>query len=173
MSTTCLEALEMAAEASGVEWDPLVAKQVLVQAGRTFPGDRPVAWRERLVRAGKDLGLRVTAFRGSVREAGATASPARPVVASPRGDRRPAVASCVTGRRGRRVRIADGEASRWVGEAELAGTLGLRGPRDAAEWALMQPIAPCEGLGGPAAGEHGHGHGHHHRRCPPPGGSSG
>ena len=68
----------------------------------------------------------------------------------------------VTGRRGRRVRVADGAAGRWVREAELARTLGLGGPRDAAEWALVQPIAPCEGLSDPAAGDHAHGHGHEH-----------
>ncbi len=168
MSTTFLEALEIVAEASGVEFDPLVAKQALVHAERMVPGDHRDAWRERLVRAGNDLGLRVTAFRCSVREAGASASPARPVVTCPSGG--PEAGSClvVTGRRGRRVRVAEGETGRWIGEAELARTLGLGGPKEAAEWALVQPIAPCEGLGDPAAGDraHGHGHGDHEAMSP-------
>lgn len=161
-----LEAIESLARSAGVEFDTRLAASALERAVREFPGDAPATWTARLERAGKVVGLRILPIRGRMREALATASPTTPVAAF--GGGRWVVA---TGRKGRRTRLAGAlgdRDGRWVGEAELAGLLGLASPAEEADWALVQPLAPCatrrpHGPGpGEGGGGHGHGHGHGH-----------
>jgi ABC-type bacteriocin/lantibiotic exporter with double-glycine peptidase domain len=168
MRATWLELLEYLAKSAGVEFDPLLAELALGRAGRDVPGDLGATWPARLGRAGRDIGLRVAVARCPVRQAVATATPATPVVAHA-GEGRWVV---VTGRRGRRARVAGvaaGEADRWLGEGELARLLGAAGPAEAAEWAFVQPLAACDGLhsGAAEAGHHRGGH-HDHHEAPSP-----
>ncbi|WP_206108056.1 peptidase domain-containing ABC transporter [Paludisphaera soli] len=148
-----LETLEYLAETTGVEFDPRLARSSLSRAWREIPGETGAIWPALLKRVGGDVGLRVVGVKAPLREALATASPVTPVAAF--GGGRWVVA---TGRRGRRTRvaaIAEGEADRWVGEAELAGLLGLANPAEPADWALVQALATCSSPHG------GHGHDHH------------
>jgi ABC-type bacteriocin/lantibiotic exporter with double-glycine peptidase domain len=159
-----LETIEYLAGAAGMEFDPRLAASAIDRVEREVPGDAAATWVARLERVGKAVGLRVVPMRGRIREVLATASAATPVVALGQGGW-----VVATGRRGRRARIAgsvDGWEGRWVGEAELARLLGLSGPAEESDWALAQPLAPCESTRSHGA-EDGHGGGHGHAAPPP------
>src|SRR5512135_208450 len=156
------EVLGRCAEEVGLEFDPVAARRAIRRAAQHGQGPSRDCWRAGLAEAGKDLGFRVAGLRASARQAIAAAAPGLPLVAFAadpdlQGAGRWLV---LVDRRGRRARIAGlapGEPDRWVGAAELARLRGVVDAGAPAEWAALQPIAPCDALVIPtAAGEHGH-----------------
>ena len=68
------EVLDACTGAAGLEYDPVLGRQLFYQAEREFPGDARETWPSRLAMIGKQFGLRMTPTRLSAREAIATAS---------------------------------------------------------------------------------------------------
>ncbi len=155
-----LRALEYLAGVAGVTLAPGAALEAVRRATVDLSGTLPDLWRERLIQAGGEVGLRVVRVRASVARASVLAQARAPflTLVSPQGEE--PVWMVLADRRRNRARCVDlrsGTAGRWEDVAEVerrvAASVGAREP----EWIVAEPAAPCEG----ARSEHGDEAPHH------------
>ncbi|WP_435009654.1 peptidase domain-containing ABC transporter [Tundrisphaera lichenicola] len=159
------EALGGWAERMGIEIDPYEARRAFAMAEREVSGEASGVWVERLSRVGRDLGFRVLPARGTIAEALEALSRSRVVTAY-----RPEGWMTLDDRRGGRARLsgADPEVDgQWLSKGAIARRLGLSGSRESFDWAVLEPVATCEGLRDHGAGE-GEGHSDHGGHHPSP-----
>jgi len=173
------EVLDRCTEAAGLDYDPVLGRQLMGQAEREVPGPEDETWAPRLAIVGRRLGLRMTKVRWSVWEAISASRPNAPVIAyAPGRDGEPGSWIVLVNRWGRKGLLAPAErkgASESLSAKEIARRLGLNSPRDKADWLVSTPLAPCDemrelretaiiqgGDGPPHSSGHlpGHGHGH-------------
>lgn len=159
MSWSGDEVLDRCTEAAGLEYDPVLGRRLIHQAEREIPGPPEETWTARLAMIGKAFGLRMTRVRWSPREAIAAARPEMPVVAFvPGAEDEGGRWVVLVGRDGRRGRLAAAERGGRQGtiaESELARRLGLQGRSEPADWLVVLPIAPGDGMRDPdAEGSH-------------------
>lgn len=171
MNPSLYDVLDRSAWVAGLEFDPVHARRAVDRASEEAPGPASESWFERLQAAGKLVGFRVGQVSWTVGEAIDAAGPTTPVVAfvpGPEEDPDSGESGAwvvLLGRRGRKVRLAGlgrGEGERWLGPSEVRRLLGSPGPKDRLRWAVMQPLAACDGLRDDEAHTatgHGHGHG--------------
>jgi putative ABC transport system ATP-binding protein len=161
---TTLDVLDHCAGSAGLEFDRLLVRRAIDQAVRDHPGDVVETWFDRLKQAGKAAGFRVAESSWAVREAIDAARPTMPVAILRPGE--PGQGGrwlVLIGHEGRKARLAGigyGEADEVVSERALVQRLGLASADEPATWAVLQPIAPCEGLRDPEADDHDYERGH-------------
>ena len=176
MSWASDEVIDVCTGAAGLEYDPVLGKQLFYQAEQEFPGVADQTWQARLAMIGKQFGLRATPVQWSVREAIARARPDMPIVTfAPGANGASGEWIVLIDRRRRRGRLAASErggVGPLISARDLAHRLGLASPNDQAPWMMVMPLAPCHALRDPEAeemyhgdghgghGGHGHGHGH-------------
>ncbi len=171
------EVLDLCTEATGLEYDPVLGKQLQYDAEREIPGPATETWPARLALMGKAFGLRISRVQLSVGEAIATARPDMPVVIRTPGEDE-AHWIVLVGRRGNRGVLAArdrGSNGETISQKELVKRLGVEGRSSKLGWVLVLPIAPYDSLRDPhhggheAAGAHDHGnHGDDHHHGPSP-----
>lgn len=134
--------LEILARSAGVEHDPVHTREMAGQAYRELPGDLADVWPARLARAGKDLGLRISAPEMPLREALRLVSDGDVLVTHV-----PAPAGgwvVLEGYRRRKYKLSGmGQADEWLSQAQLVRRLGLSSSRQQMRWAMATPLSPC------------------------------
>lgn len=156
------EVLELLAEAAGMEFDPILAQKAIQQVETEIEGPLEQTWQPRLVQAGRELGLRVSEWSGSLRQAADLACREGPVLIQGSGEGW-APFFLVVESLGRKCRFIEfpGAAERWLPLKEAAAALGLDHPEQRVRGLLGQPLLPCDALQGRGHGTgNGHGHGH-------------
>jgi len=152
-----LNVFEALGGACGVEVDPFTLRESLQRAERENPAPISEAWRLRLIQTGKELGLRVTSFSGSLHQAAQLAGREGPVVIFQNAD---AIARCwmILEKTGRRLRVLDFATGSELSltPQEAAALFGLSDENAWIEAAIAQPLRPCSDLE-----SHGHPHGQH------------
>lgn len=169
MSWATDDVLDACTEAAGLEYDPVLGRQLFYQSEREFPGSPDQAWLARLSMMGKHFGLRITPSQWTIREAIASARPDMPVVTFVPGQNGE-LGTWITlvGRKGKSARLATperGGTGPVLSEKQLAQRLNLGDPKAVVSWVMVLPLAPCHPLRDPDADEmyaHGHGHGGGH-----------
>lgn len=165
MDSRLLEVLDHCTEVMGLEYDPVLGKQLLHQAEREFPGSGEQTWLQRLALIGESFGLRVAYVRLTVRAAIDQARLNMPIIGyAPQAPSEVGAWIILERRRrgrGRLGLLGDDHPHREVSQRELSEWLGQSDPKSLMEWAVLHPIAPLEAMRDPnASGGHQARHGH-------------
>jgi ABC-type bacteriocin/lantibiotic exporter with double-glycine peptidase domain len=157
------------ASACDLDFDDASARDACRRACREVPGPMVEVWAERLRRAGRELGLRLTEVQWSARDAVGRASHDSPVVVYSAGREPPDrwVLLHDSGWLGARATSGGGKRLGRLGAARLAALVGRDSAAEPAAFIVAHAARPAEGLAAPRGhghhGDHGgagHGHGH-------------
>lgn len=179
------ETLDLACQATGLEFDSGLVARLEEQARRTYPGPIDETWPDRLALVAKGLGLRATHAQVSLDEVARLVEPdhpifiPRPTTVAAGGTDEALDGVLVVGSRGRRLLVTSAIGyEEPISTADLARQLGLSSKTEPVRVAILAAIAPCEGLHHAQHTEHlpshdipahahDHGIGHAHGPVPP------
>lgn len=155
--------LEKLGKSCGVEIDPIVALDCIRRVERDLPGTWETVWVERVVEAGRDLGLRISARRAPMEEAIRRARPDLAVATLAFPEQGEAIPMILIEKRGRRVNVQGihpGQPPQSLPVTELRKLLQpeTNGEPVSTYWITADPLIPCQPLNQQEQEEH---HEHH------------
>ncbi|GIW88579.1 MAG: hypothetical protein KatS3mg108_2903 [Isosphaeraceae bacterium] len=146
------ETLDLACQATGLEFDSGLVAQLDQEARRMYPGPLAETWSERLAWIAKGLGMRTTPARVPLDEVARLVEPDHPIFVPARGTGSETVddqldGALVVGSHGRRLLVTSALGYQEpITPGQLARQLGIRSVKEPIDVVILAAIAPCEGL---------------------------